>query len=93
MIIVLFKAIATTTYVMTILKVVRNLVNDTMTTTGLSLINTASSLGTIVMQNVGGIVVEATALRTFYLILAGIMILILALTACLKVGNSKKVFE
>ena len=92
MIIVLFKAIATTTYVMTILKVVRNLVSDTMTTTGLSLINTGSSLGTIVMQNIGGIVVEATTLRTFYLILAGIMTMIILLTALLKVGNDKKVF-
>ena len=92
MIIVLFKAIATTTYVMTILKVVRNLVNDNMTTTGLSLINTGSSLGTIVMQNIGGFVVEATTLRTFYLILAGLMTLIILLTALLKVGNDKKVF-
>ena len=37
-IVILLKAIATTTYVMIILKIVRNLVEDEMTTTGLSLV-------------------------------------------------------
>ena len=45
------------------------------------------------MQNVGGIVVEATSLRSFYLILAAIMALIILLTTFLKVDNNKKVFE
>ena len=93
MIVILFKAIATTTYVMITLKVVRNLVEDEMSTTGMSLVNTASSLGMIIMQNVGGIVVEATSLRSFYLILAAIMALIILLTTFLKVSNTKKVFE
>ncbi len=93
LIVILVKAIATTTYVMIILKVVRNLVEDEMTTTGMSLVNTASSLGMIIMQNVGGIVVEATSLRSFYLILAAIMALIILLTTFLKVDNNKKVFE
>ena len=93
MIVILFKAIATTTYVMITLKVVRNLVEDEMSTTGMSLVNTASSLGMIIMQNVGGIVVEATSLRSFYLILAAIMALIILLTTFLKVNNTKKVFE
>ena len=66
---------------------------DEMTTTGMSLVNTASSLGMIIMQNVGGIVVEATSLRSFYLILAAIMALIILLTTFLKVDNNKKVFE
>ena len=93
MIVILFKAIATTTYVMITLKVVRNLVEDEMSTTGMSLVNTASSLGMIIMQNVGGVVVEATSLRSFYLILAAIMALIILLTTFLKVSNTKKVFE
>ncbi len=92
-IVILLKAIATTTYVMIILKIVRNLVEDEMTTTGLSLVNTASSVGTILMQNIGGEVVEATTLRTFYLILAAIMALVILLTTFLKVDNNKKVFE
>ena len=92
LIVILLKAIATTTYVMIILKVVSNLVAPALTTTGLALINTGSTTGTILMQNIGGLIAEKTGVPAFYLIMAGLMILTMLLTACLKVKNDTKVF-
>lgn len=91
--IVLLKAIATTTYVMIQLKTVRNLVAPTLTTTGLSLVGTFSSIGTILMQNLGGIFSQAFSVQTFYLIMAGLIILTMLISLLLKVGNDAKVFS
>ena len=92
-VVILLKAIATTTYVMIVLKVVSNLVAPEVRTTGLSLVNTSSSIGGIIMQNIGGILVEKLGLNTFYLILAGLITLAMVLASFLKVKNDLKVFE
>lgn len=91
--VILLKAIATTTYVMIQLKVVRNLVAPELTTTGLSLVSTCSSIGTIILQNAGGVLTDRFRVQTFYLIMAGLILLTMALAALLKVGNQEKVFE
>ena len=91
-VIILLKAIATTTYVMIILKVVSNLVRPELITTGLSVVNTGSSLGTIGMQNIGGALVERFSVQNFYLIMAGLIVLTMILTSLLKVSNDVKTF-
>ncbi len=91
--VVLLKAIATTTYVMIQLKIVRNLVAPELTTTALSLAATCSSVGTIVLQNIGGILTDRFRVQTFYLMMAGLILLTMALAALLKVGNDEKVFS
>ena len=91
--VVLLKAIATTTYVMIQLKVVRNLVSPQLTTTGLSIVGTFSSIGTILMQNLGGYLTEAFSVQRFYLVMAGLLLLTIAITALLKVENKEKVFS
>ena len=92
-VIVLLKAIATTTYVMIILKVVTNLVPQESRTTGMSIINTGSSLGGILMQNIGGMIVEASSIQTLYLVMGGLMLLTILLASLLKVKNDVKVFD
>ena len=91
--VVLLKAIATTTYVMIQLKVVRNLVSPSLTTTALSLIGTCNSVGTIILQNVGGYLTEAFGVQRFYLVLSGIIVVTILITGFLKVSNREKVFS
>ena len=92
-VVILLKAIATTTYVMIVLKIVSNLVAPEVRTTGLSLVNTSNSIGGIIMQNLGGMMVESLGLSKFYLILAGMITLAIILASFLKVKNDLKVFE
>ncbi|MBQ1368797.1 MAG: MFS transporter [Firmicutes bacterium] len=92
-VVILLKAIATTTYVMIVLKIVSNLVAPEVRTTGLSLVNTSNSIGGIIMQNIGGMMVESLGLSKFYLILAGMITLAIILASFLKVKNDLKVFE
>ena len=92
-VVILLKAIATTTYVMIVLKIVSNLVAPEVRTTGLSLVNTSKSIGGIIMQNLGGMMVESLGLSKFYLILAGMITLAIILASFLKVKNDLKVFE
>ncbi|MBO6158281.1 MAG: MFS transporter [Firmicutes bacterium] len=86
------KAIATTTYVMIQLKIVRNLVPADLTTTALALIGTGNSIGTILMQNLGGIVTETYSVQSFYLIMAGLIVLTMVICLFFKVSNEQKVF-
>lgn len=90
---VFLKAIASTLFVMINLKVVRNLLDPRYTTTGLSVINSATNLAGILVQNAGGILVDHTSIHTLYLVLCGLAGLGLVLTLFLKVGNREKVFS
>lgn len=90
---ILLKAIASTMFVMIDLKVVRNLADPRFTTTGLSLINSVNCLGTILLQNLSGPLVERAGIHTLYLLMAGLAVLGSVLTLFLKVGNREKVFS
>ncbi len=89
---ILIKAIASTLMVMTFLKAVRNLAPPELTTTGLSVVNSSSSLGGIVLQNAGGATAGAFGIHTLFFCLAGLMVLALVLSLLLKVRNDQKVF-
>lgn len=89
---VLLKAIASTLFMMISLKVVRNLIPPELTTTGLSVVNSINSLGTILLQNLGGAVVDHSSIHTLYLGMTALTGLGLLLALFLKVSNREKVF-
>lgn len=89
---VLLKAIASTMFMMIILKIVGNLVDPRLVITGMSVVNTVNNLGSIVLQNVGGPLADARGVQAVYLLLAGIVALGAVLTLFLKVENRQKVF-
>lgn len=90
---VLLKAIATTLLMMLNLKIVRNLVDPKLATVGLSVINACTGLGTILLQNAGGVFANRFPIPTLYLIMAIVSFLTLLLSIPLKVDNREKVFE
>lgn len=87
------KAIASTLYMMISLKMVRSLVPQGLTTTGLSVVAAVNNLATILMQNLAGFVVSRSSIPALYLCLAALCGAGLVLTAFLKVRNDKKVFS
>lgn len=92
MIMILLKAIASTLFMMIILKIVRNLVAPELTTTGLSVVNSINNVGTIALQNLGGVVADNLDIQSLYLLMAGLTALGMILTLFLKVQNSERVF-
>ncbi len=90
---ILLKAVASTLMMMIILKIVRNLVSPSLTTTGLSIVNSVNNLGTIILQNLGGVAVDHSSVHALYLGMAGLSVLGLLLTLLLRVGNDQKVFS
>lgn len=90
---VLLKAIASTMFVMINLKVVRNLIDPRLTTTGLAVINAATSAAGILLQNAGGLLVDASSIPTLYLALCGLAGVGLVLTLFLRVANRERVFS
>lgn len=89
---ILLKAIASTLFVMITLKMVRNLVSPAFTTTGLSVVNAINNLSTILLQNLGGMVVDRSNIHVLYLCMTVLTTLGLLLTLFLRVKNSEKVF-
>lgn len=89
---ILLKALAATLFMMLILKIVRNLVVPELTTTGISVVNSVTSLGTIIMQNVGGGILDSSNIHVLYLVLAGLTAAAMVLTLFLRVENREKVF-
>lgn len=89
---ILLKALAATLFMMLILKIVRNLVAPELTTTGISVVNSVTSLGTIIMQNVGGSILDSSNIHVLYLVLAGLTAAAMVLTLFLRVENREKVF-
>ena len=90
---VLLKSIASTLYMMLNLKIVSNLVAPELTTTGLAVVNTANSLSTVALQNAGGLLLERFDIQTFYLLMAGLIVLTMLLLLPLRVSNGEKVFS
>lgn len=89
---VLLKAVAATLFMMLVLKLVRNLVAPELTTTGIAVVNSVTSMGSILLQNVGGFLVDHTDIQTLYLCFAGLTALALFLTLFLRVENRETVF-
>lgn len=87
------KAVASTLYMMLSLKMVRSLVPQGLTTTGLSVVASVNNLATILMQNLAGFVVSRSSIPTLYLYLAALCVAGLVMTAFLKVKNDEKVFS
>ncbi len=90
---VLLKAVASTLFQMITLKMVRNLLPPTLTTTGLSVINSLNSVSIILLQNAGGLVVDAWSVPALYLCLAALTAGGMLLTLFLRVRNDEKVFS
>ena len=90
---VLVKALAATLFMMLILKIVRNLVAPELTTTGISIVNSATNLSVIFMQNISGRILDLMGIQILYLILTGITCCALLLTLFLRVENKESVFS
>lgn len=91
-IVVTMKALATTLFMMITLKVVWCLVPADLTTTGLAVVTTCNSIGMIILQNLGGILVEKTSIPVFYRIMACIIVGIILLTFLLRADNKESIF-
>lgn len=90
--VILLKAVASTLMMMVNLKTVRNLLPPQAATLGLSVVSASSSLGAIVIQNLGGHIMEAFRIRTLYVVMAAVTAFVLVLTVPLRVDNREKVF-
>ncbi len=90
---ILLKAIGATLFMMLILKMVRNLVAAELTVTGISVVNSINNLGVILMQNLGGAILDRIGIQSFYLILAALTAAAMLLTLLLRVKNTEKVFS
>lgn len=86
------KAVASTLYMMISLKVVSNLVEPAVLTTGLSLNSVVNNLGGILMQNIGGLLADRASISAVYLVMTGLVALCAVLTLFLRVGSDRKVF-
>lgn len=90
---VLLKAVASTLFQMITLKMVRGLLPKSLTTTGLSVINSLNSVSIILLQNAGGLVTDHWGIQTLYLFLAALTGLGMLLALGLPASNSEKVFS
>lgn len=61
--------------------------------TALGVISATDAMSAILMQNLGGILVESTSIRILYFAMAGLMMLGMILTLFLRVQNTEKVFS
>lgn len=87
------KAVSSTLYMMVSLKIVRCLVPQGLTTTGLSVVAAVNNLAMILMQNLAGLVVSRSSIPALYLCMTALCGAGLVLTAFLKVKNDEKVFS
>lgn len=90
---VLLKAVATTLVMMLNLKVVRNLIPSELVTVGLSTVSACNALGSILMQNAGGVFADHFPIQTLYLVLAGMAGITLLMSMLLRVKDREKVFS
>lgn len=89
----LLKATASTLFMMVTLKIVRNIVSSTSTSTALAAVNAVNALSGILFLNVGGAVADALSMQAYYLMLAAVVLLALLLCLLLKIGNTQRVFS
>lgn len=87
------KAVASTLLMMVLLKIVSNLARPSVTTSALAFVNTADSLGIILMQNLGGRIMDAHGVFSVYPVMAALVALGMILSLFLRVGNDEKVFS
>ena len=89
----LLKATASTMFMMVSLKIVRNIVDGSSTSTALSVVNAVNALSGILFLNVGGAVADALSMQAYYLVLAAAALVGLLLCLLLKIGNTQRVFS
>ena len=82
-----------TLFGMILLKIVRGVVQVRSVSTALGVISATDAMSAILMQNLGGILVENTSIRILYFAMAGLMMLGMILTLFLRVQNTEKVFS
>lgn len=91
--VLLMRAIGATLFMMIILKIIRGIVRENSVSTAMGVLNATNALSAILMQNLGGHLVEATSIRTMYLLLAGLSVIGFVLCLFLRVENTKSVFS
>ena len=91
--ILLLKATGSQLFFMTLIKLVRDIVEENAVYTAMGVVSTVNSISTIIMQNVGGRITEAVGLHGLYYVLAALSALAIVLCLFLKIKNSKKVFS
>lgn len=75
------RAIGSTLFGMILLKIVRGVVQVRSVSTALGVISATDAMSAILMQNLGGILVENTSIRILYFAMAGLMMLGMILNA------------
>ena len=80
--------------IMVTLKIVANVVDENYLVTAIALVQTARNLGTILIQNIAGDIIDKSGYEMMSFFLAGVMVLALVLAFFLKVPNksSQKLF-
>lgn len=91
--VLLMRAIGATLFMMIMLKIIRGIVRENSVSTAMGVLNATNAVSAILMQNIGGHLVEATSIRTLYLLLAGFAAAGFVLSMFLRVQNTKRVFS
>ena len=73
--------------IMVTLKIVANVVDEKYLVTAIALVQTARNLGTILIQNIAGDIIDKSGYEMMSFFLAGVMIVVLVLAFFLKVPN------
>lgn len=73
--------------IMVTLKIVANVVDEKYMVTAIALVQTARNLGTILIQNIAGDIIDKSGYEMMSFFLAGVMIVVLVLAFFLKVPN------
>ncbi|WP_368399896.1 MFS transporter [Streptococcus anginosus] len=73
--------------IMVTLKIVANIVDENYLVTAIALVQTARNLGTILIQNIAGDIIDKSGYEMMSFFLAGVMVLVLVLAFFLKMPN------
>lgn len=73
--------------IMVTLKIVANIVDENYLVTAIAWVQTARNLGTILIQNIAGDIIDKSGYEMMSFFLAGVMVLVLVLAFFLKVPN------
>lgn len=75
--------------IMVTLKIVANIVDENYLVTAIAWVQTARNLGTILIQNIAGDIIDKSGYEMMSFFLAGVMVLVLVLAFFLKVPEKK----
>ena len=75
--------------IMVTLKIVANIVDENYLVTAIALVQTARNLGTILIQNIAGDIIDKSGYEMMSFFLAGVMIAVIILVAFLKIPERK----